>query len=331
MGSKQAVSFILCGADHYEEGVDEDSITSKSFLWPRVSQFIMLDSRADLVGGLLDFDQSVAACAFDGISVRVAPRAALSLMTEANFVTPFCFEEQRNKRRVVKYAKRGFRPFLVDPHDTSLWQDVACNALIARKPQLRRSTSWHSHVSDEKHEIARIQEEKMAGNSRTFCCHAFGSEEHSSHDDDDDTPEQFSPLGNDPMGVYRYLGWNCPYTIKMFEKSPDDAIDFFQKRFNWSDEDKRKVFEIDPYLRMSCPKCKNEYNLVRVVLPQFPELMKEYSIEEDNLRGMFSYYMHAHGFYNYSPSFYAGGVFDSTLVYGDAKPSVQILSKLHSQ
>lgn len=87
--SKTAASFILGTVE------DEDDLASDfgEVMWPRTSQFIMLDVKADLLGGLLDFDQSIAACAFDGLSVRVAPRAALSLMTKANFVTPFCLEE----------------------------------------------------------------------------------------------------------------------------------------------------------------------------------------------------------------------------------------------
>ena len=85
--SKRAVSFILGAEDMYENpGLFSDTV------WPRSSQFIMLDTQADLLGALLDFDLSVVACSYDGISVRVAPRAALSLMTTCNFVTPFCFE-----------------------------------------------------------------------------------------------------------------------------------------------------------------------------------------------------------------------------------------------
>jgi hypothetical protein len=84
--SKTAASFIL-GTD------EDDAVGFDEVMWPRTSQFIMLDVKADLLGGMLDFDQSIAACAFDGLSVRVAPRAALSLMTNCNFVTPFCLEE----------------------------------------------------------------------------------------------------------------------------------------------------------------------------------------------------------------------------------------------
>lgn len=93
--SKHAASFIL-GTDG-EDDEDRDGWSPKfdfdETTWPRTSQFIMLDIKADLLGGLFDFDQSIVACAYDGVSLRVAPRAALSLMTNANFVTPFCLEE----------------------------------------------------------------------------------------------------------------------------------------------------------------------------------------------------------------------------------------------
>jgi hypothetical protein len=91
--SKHAASFIL-GTDGEDDADRSWNQTNfDEVTWPRTSQFIQLDIKADLLGGLFDFDQSIAACAFDGVSVRVAPRAALSLMTNANFVTPFCLEE----------------------------------------------------------------------------------------------------------------------------------------------------------------------------------------------------------------------------------------------
>ena len=64
--SKHALSFILGKDDCYD--------TYGGKLWPRTSQFIQLDAQADLVGGLLDFNQSIACCSYDGVSVRVAPR-----------------------------------------------------------------------------------------------------------------------------------------------------------------------------------------------------------------------------------------------------------------
>lgn len=56
-------------------------------------------------------------------------------------------------------------------------------------------------------------------------------------------------------------------------------------------------------------------------------------LEDDNLRGKFAY-QHSTGgrsFVNYSPSFYGGGVFDSTHVRDNAWRSIEIKSVLHSQ
>ena len=128
----------------------------------------MLDVQADLLGALMDFDISIAACSYDGVSVRVAPRAFLSLMTNALFVTPFCFEEDRNKRRVTKYAGRGFKPFLVDPHNNIKIQNVGCDATILRRPfskddifKVKRAniSSWFKTYK-EKEEILQIQDAK---------------------------------------------------------------------------------------------------------------------------------------------------------------------------
>jgi hypothetical protein len=64
----------------------------------------MLNEKADLVGGLMDFDVSVACCAYDGITVYATPRAAFSLKTLVQVVTPFVFEETRNRRRISKVS-----------------------------------------------------------------------------------------------------------------------------------------------------------------------------------------------------------------------------------
>jgi hypothetical protein len=75
--------------------------------WPRNTQLIMLHERADLLGALLDFDISVAAFAYDGVQVRGAPRAVLSLLTHALVVTPFVLAEKRNRQRIVKVRLCG--------------------------------------------------------------------------------------------------------------------------------------------------------------------------------------------------------------------------------
>jgi hypothetical protein len=93
-------------------------------IWPRTAQLIMLNQRADLVGALMNFDLAACSCAYDGVGVQITPRAEFSLQTLVNVVTPFCLEERRNRKRIVKYYRRGFIPVVVDPelrhyHSTS--------------------------------------------------------------------------------------------------------------------------------------------------------------------------------------------------------------------
>ena len=317
--SKNAVSFIL-GKDYRDD-------TYGNQYWPRTSQFILLDAQADLLGGLMDFDLSVAACSYDGVSVRVVPRAALSLMINAQFITPFCLEEHRNKRRVIKYARRGFKPFLVDPYDNRPQQKVACDAEIMRRPFVPprsfapRSSRYEARGPDgdaRRNEILRIQDMKGGPKAGRFCCHTF------------DGMDGDMLLGHDARNTYRYEG--IKYTQMLFEISEGDALDFFSKRFNWTEEDLQTVKTIDPHCRMACRRCKNEYLLVRVVMKQFPSIMEEYELEEDNLRGDFSY-QHTHGQPqgHFSPSFYSGGVFSSTHSRDNARRTVEIVSMLRAQ
>lgn len=90
------LSFAL-GIDDHEENCFEPATDT----WPRTTQLIMLNEKADLGGGLMDFDISVASCAYDGLTVYVTPRAAFSLKTLIQ-VTPFVYEERRNRRRITK-------------------------------------------------------------------------------------------------------------------------------------------------------------------------------------------------------------------------------------
>ena len=318
--TKNAVSFIL-GKENEDDSYDE-----KQF-WPRTSQFIMLDVQADLLGALMDFDVSIAACSYDGVSVRVAPRAFLSLMTNALFVTPFCFEEDRNKRRVTKYARRGFEPFLVDPHDNIKIQNVACDARILRRPfsddAIRAKSSWFRNYEEDQ-EILKIQDAKKINQDRQFCCHFIDNKvvTHYGHEYDESTA-----LGQDSQKLFRYMG--IMYTQKLYELSEGDAIDFYSKRFEWSAEEIARVNKIDPYLRMACRRCRFEYCLERIVMKKFPTLMQDYELEEDNLRGEFSY----RAFYwsTFPASFYSGGCFDGTRTRECARRTVENVSMLYSQ
>jgi hypothetical protein len=98
--TKNGLSFAL-GTDESSDDIQFDPALDT---WPRTTQLIMLNEKADLVGGLMDFDVSVACCAYDGITVYATPRAAFSLKTLVQVVTPFVFEETRNRRRISKVS-----------------------------------------------------------------------------------------------------------------------------------------------------------------------------------------------------------------------------------
>lgn len=81
------------GAKHFDH-IDEEDCPER---WPRVTQCIILDNRADLFDALFDFDISCCAGAFDGTNVIVTPRALLSLELLTCMITPFCLQEKRSK------------------------------------------------------------------------------------------------------------------------------------------------------------------------------------------------------------------------------------------
>ena len=84
-----------------------------SGMFPRNTQLIRLSEKADLVGALMDFDLSIVSCAYDGNGVYVTPRAAYSLVTLSQIVTPFILEEKRNWRRILKVSQSEVDAFLL--------------------------------------------------------------------------------------------------------------------------------------------------------------------------------------------------------------------------
>ena len=180
------------------------------------------------------------------------------------------------------------------------------------------------------YEIIDIQKRKVdEGGTRRFCCHYLrGEREYGNFHYLGALRSRYEHGDLDDQSQAAFTN-----TMKLFERSPGDAIDFFSQRFHWSEEDKRLVNEVDPYLRMACQKCKQDYNLIRVVMARHPGLMKEYELDEDILHGRFAYstrsrLAYAHWF---TPSFYSGGVFSSTHVRNNARRTLKIYAMLFSQ
>jgi hypothetical protein len=104
--TQNALSFMMTSeVDPETWGYGDWAHLRKRVFWPRNTQLIRLSEKADLVGGLMDFDISLVACSYDGNCVRITPRAAFSLVTLTQIVTPFILEEKRNWQRIVKVSR----------------------------------------------------------------------------------------------------------------------------------------------------------------------------------------------------------------------------------
>jgi hypothetical protein len=97
--AKNGLSFALGTGASEDDGVEVDPALDT---WARTTQLIMLNEKADLVGGLMDFDVIISSCAYDGITIYATPRAAFSLKSVVQVVTPFVFEARGNRRRTTK-------------------------------------------------------------------------------------------------------------------------------------------------------------------------------------------------------------------------------------
>ena len=293
----------------------DDSKVEKMKSWPRPTQLIMLHPQADLLGALMDFDLSVAGCAYDGISVFVTPRSALSLSRMVNVITPFCFEEKRNQKRILKYHKRGFSPFLLDP---SCGHGIPCHSVKARisknedpsSERLLRGGKWMSsslRTKNEYKEIIRRQELSLRqrGWQDFRSCNKKGA-------------------------PYDYrCGGSGGYTMALFEKYEGHATEFFRKLHNWSDEYYNEMVNTASHLRRACVRCRERYGMHAFLENESPvdadsditDIPKTFKKTREN----YSYSPTLH------PSFYGGPAFDATLVKSRARNLYEARSMLKAQ
>eukprot|EP00797_Seminavis_robusta_P031508 Sro687_g187210.1 n/a (371) ;mRNA; r:12005-13117 len=271
----------------------------------------MLDPRADMLGALMDFDVSTAACAFDGISVRITPRAALSLVRKVAVVTPFCFEEKRNRRRITKYCRRGFFPAILDPHclhpqhcqrtfnphifgppadlveqpnaNKKVWQWTSPSAEIIQETQ----TNFERYYEHDKHN---------AFADFVCCCTAYDDRLH---------------------------------MIDLIEESDGHALRFFADLNQWDDEMHNKVNSVPRHLRQACEACRKRYALYLLLNDKSRE--NEPAWNNTDLREDKAVQCMGIGNNYFRPSFYAGGAFDSTRVRGRARHFCEAQAVLQGQ
>jgi len=281
--------------------------------WPRNTQLIMLHPSADLVGAITDFDLSVTACAFDGATVRLTPRAALSLVRKVAVVTPFCFEEKRNRKRVLKYVRRGHSPAIIDPScmkpdqsQCSYTRDITWHTPVIEKPPdaSRRCWQWN----EPKPSACRDLLEYTSGAyNRAHCCCKLTSER---------------------------SRW---YFIDRFEERSGHALEFFAKLNDWDAEMRKKVGSVPSHVRQACQQCFFQCSLFFLINDRHSfgwESLTETDLSSDvavSCRGTGGDYFEASGGDYFEASFYSGPVFDSRLVRSRARDCYKTVALLHQQ
>ena len=306
--SKNGLSFIYGPTMYSKEREDERIELIQP--WPRPTQLIMLHPDADLLGALMDFDLSVAGCAYDGVSVYATPRAALSLSLRVNVITPFCFEEKRNQKRVVKYFKRGFDPYIIDQNCRHKHPCSAVTANIskyqANDAAFTKGGQWKSSSFRTEEEYKSILDRQRIalkdGESLERCCNKPNS----------NTCEYSS----------------IRYTMALFEESPAHSIEFFRKLHNWDQAFYDRVLKVPVHLRIACKLCRIRYGTHLFLKSESP--LEQHS---DLLRSEKTFMKtDGHSFApRFQPTFYAGPAFDSTKVREDARSYEEIMSTLGSQ
>ena len=296
-----------------DEILDMDVCPSR---WPRVTQCIILDNRADLFDALLDFDISCCACAYDGVNVVATPRAVLSLELLTCMITPFCLQEKRSKFVFSKSIKspgvfQCIQSFFLT--FSSFIFAIFSMGLQTKSVSLSTTNVGLSHISLI-HIVPMMHQAKFlvltSRNKKERCCCNYGRRQES-----EDYVERFN--------VARMID----YTIAMFEKRKGDALSYFAKRYKWSARDREDVSKIDEKYRVACTGCRNDYALQLV----FKKLPPEIQDVEESVKCEFAY-QNSEGYTNhFRPSFYFGGVFDSTKKMGTARSMIGLLNMLRGQ
>jgi len=341
-------SFVYALSEYALNGLLTNDLWSSCKIWPRPLHMIMLRENADLVGGLMDFDLSIVACAYDGNDVRITPRAAFSLITMAQVVTPFIIQEQRNWQRIVKYYKRGFAAYVVDPNCAHTKQ-CAQGPFSAQQGE-DTAAAGRPDASDDESDEAEVTREAVYAHQREhgtncFCInytspdlrelviqkyHRFTPADlrefvtqkyHKSHRKG--LPPGFKCLACDYACRSGHGGGD--YSLALFEREEGEAMDFFADFFRWSDADRRTVESIHPWSRQCCKECRYRYEEYAFLkrnpgnADSLDNIFRDATFSRYTDRNMFA------------PRFYSGGVFDSTRHHDSAFIKPAALQALESQ
>jgi len=321
----RGLSFTLAlGSDDIAAGKNGAQEFNKNEVWPRTTQVISLHPKADLVGALLDFDTSIAACAYDGITVRVAPRAAYSLLNSVQIVTPNVLKEQRNRSRIVKYYKRGFDAYMLDPYCSRPAQRAY--DLELRFPQFAPSTTGgRREINYNGADVERTSVEWRAPYLHEGMTYSDILDEVGGRWDRDE--EQCITACHCIA-----QGSSDERCIALFEIRPGHAIEFLSKRHGWTEDDRRLVASYPSTRCFTCQECRYEYAIWLVFSGDSRVNFLDFDLRDDE--GGLSFLFGTNekgGITHFSGSFYGCPAFNSRLVRDSARTIEQMGWLIQSQ
>jgi hypothetical protein len=116
-------------------------------------------------------------------------------------------------------------------------------------------------------------------------------------------------------------------TSEEYEKVTGDALDFFARRFQWTQSEREEREQVHPYQRLACRSCRKEYGM-HLFIPKGPTIDETV---DDMLRGELIYKNSIGYTGRFQPCFYSGGAFDSRFVRETAREIYKVMNTFRAQ
>ena len=102
------------------------------------------------------------------------------------------------------------------------------------------------------------------------------------------------------------------YTLILFDKPHAPVMEYLAKRFHWDEGKRAEIDNLHPWRRIICRECRYDYEVYAFLKnnPEYGESLDTNEEGDDILHG--EKHLHRQSGHIFSPSLYAGGVFDGT-------------------
>lgn len=191
---------------------------------------------------------------------------------------------------LLQYYQRGFDAYIIDPYCSHDEQCVKEDEIVHMKPshvernddEIESEIALEAKQPDFAAANVRVQTVTLKGDnkwrSRDF--HTTGEIDAIKRAQDQDGGWVGNLIcnlrdNNEVRNHDTYL-----YTAALIEKSPRDATEYFAKRDNWSEEQRKEVLELPEHQRFVCRNCRKDYGL-RLLLEKAPAILTSVGNVED--------------------------------------------------